>query len=182
MPLLPVASVGKHTDRILPAAFRLFCFMSSSTYTLKAWHQILCLSISVRVSAVELGNVLPRSVPQEGSWRMEQVCRDEVTVDFPAAVPIYAASKLSIYHAEHHSCILKMPFSVAPFGRASWAFYPVSDESHHTLQTRTGSTPSKQCPSSLAQARRGTGRAVLHHMPAWTQIKFSHFWVAASPC
>lgn len=45
---------------------------------------------------------------------------------------------------------------LSPFGCDSWAVSLVSDKLHHTLKTRPGSAPSKRCPGSLAQARRGT--------------------------
>lgn len=110
---------------------------------------------------------------------MAQLSRDEGMLIF---LLHFLFTQYLNYCSEHRICILKMPFSEFPFGRDSWAVYPVSDELHHTLQTRSGSTWIERCPGSLAQGWHGTGRALPHHVPAWTQIKFSHFLVAESPC
>lgn len=107
----------------------------------------VCADISEGLSC-RAGQCASQSVSQEGSWRYRSAGMKWQLIFLLQ----FLFTQYLLSHSEHHSWTLKMPFSESPFGRGSWAVYPVSDESHHALQTRMGSTPSEWCPGSLAQA------------------------------
>lgn len=103
-------------------------------------------------SAVKLGNASPRPASREGSWRTAGA------VGFPAPVPV------------------SLSFWMRFRGNFS-GFRQIAP--HFEDQARLGAK--RAVPRLVSPGTAWHGTALLHRSPAWTQDKFSHFWVAGSP-
>lgn len=135
----------------------------------------VCMDISEGLTC-RAGRCPSQSVSQEGSWRYRSAGMKWPLIFLLQFLFTQYLSRLPLWAPQLHVKSAVQWISI-------WTWLLGSSSGFRWIApcsaAQDGLHAERAVPKLISP---GTGRALPHHTPAWTQIKFSHFWVAESPC